>query len=186
MKANEPKIHAMPSFVVMDKYDGFEMLVEIFGHYDLDVFRDGIYSFYRNALIENAPDDNTDLRKEFTSLFVAINNLTTASYLICVQKGFIDGEGAPKSAFFPAWQPFSANPGEVFAETFSGKSLDEYRHKFWIMFTYAVQDACLDEEGAMDDFLFLFERLNDLFTACYYIFSTNPVWNAKTKVNAEL
>lgn len=172
MKGNSPTIEAMPGFILMSPYDGIKMLSEIFGHYELEQFRASLWDFYKASLIHQARFDAPAVRNDFTNMFTIMNDLATAGYLLCRQQGLVDADELPEAPFFPAWQRFESNPRTVIINTFKSCSLDMFRSRLWVMFTFAVQYTRNDNEQEMDELIFLFERLNDLITACYAITTT--------------
>lgn len=174
MKANKPYVGVMPGFAYMEKYKGIEMLDELFSHYNYDLgrIREQMWFFYRWAVVHSANLDSPKMRRKFTRLFNTMSRLTTASYLICQKEGKShDHKFNVEGGYFPIWRPFTVSPIEVIAATFRKTRLDQYRARLWKMQSFALQNIySYNDKGEMDDLFFLFERLNDLFTACYHIY----------------
>lgn len=168
----KPKIMAMPGFVLMEKYDAWKMLSDIFGHRDWNVMREEFWDMYKSAIIEKEDKPGKKIRRrELTHMFEIVNDLATAAYLLHERTGCkLYYSINVVTAYFPMWERFEYDPYELLFKVFTDYTLDELRGKLWGMYKAALTNTWT-YHGRSDkyDMIFLFERLNDLVTAAYVV-----------------
>jgi hypothetical protein len=83
----------------------------------------------------------------------------------------------------PTFRPQEIIPEEVVADFFDIYTLETIRQDLWELFKYALNNEAPTDPLTVSDFIFLYERLNDLITVNYIQFEQMEA--AKKKAEAD-
>ena len=82
----EPDIKPYPGFIVMERYDAWHMLFEIFGHYRLNEIRECLWDMYKAAALDEGIYSHSRQRSDLIFFFERLNDLATAAYVVARKK----------------------------------------------------------------------------------------------------
>lgn len=177
----EPTIAYMPGFRISGPYDPWRMVADIFSHYQLNGLREEFWGMYKSAMMDKGIHKKSE-RRSMTDFYEVLNDLTTASYFLAMQKGLNINVAKPLSPFFPVWKAFEYDPWNTLFTIFDDYQLDEIRGQLWRMYKAAIQDkANYHARPERYKLIFLFERMNDLVTAAYVLAKDN--YHSQTSKN---
>lgn len=160
-------IGCIPCCRVIDNYDAWRVLGEVFSHYPLGRLKTGFWDMFKAALLDRDTFSSTNEINTLTFLYEHLHDLTISVYLIAKDKGLSIPHDQASLTFNEGFNPWDSVTGIC-----SAYKLSEIKEELWRMFQSAISEKgpnlTKDDRRNM---ISVFESLTDIAMAAYVIVS---------------